>query len=178
MTTDLQLVSELRALFKGGATPSVVVRRIAERHEGEAMLDRTVRHYFRVAFGVPMARIGPEMVEAICRGDGVPSLNTSLLHLMIELRPEWDTEPCDGSWLETVTATSPATLLGDTELQDLPELAESWDRLDEMAKRYIRRTSANARSLYEQVNALAALAERLQEQVEAATHRPVAPAAA
>jgi hypothetical protein len=47
----------------------------------------------------------------------------------------------------------------------IPELAKSWDKIDEEAKLYIQRAFGNAQNLYERVFLLAKLAERLQEQV-------------
>ncbi len=178
MITDPQLVTELRTLFKNGATPSAVVRRIAEQYAGQPQLDRTVRDYFRVAFDVPVARVGPEMVEAILGGAGMPALNRSLLHRMIETRSGWDTE-VEGSesWLDGVTATSPAALVANADPQTVPQLAASWDMLDDAAKVYLRRILGNADELYERMNTLAVLAETLQQQV-AAANRPAVSAAA
>lgn len=168
MTTDTRFAAELRTLFKGGATPSAVVRRIAERYAGEPRLDAIVRQYFRVTFDVPVARIGPEMVEAILDGDGVPALNRSLLHRMIEARPAWDAEvERSESWMDGLTATSPVSLVANADPQTIPQLAGSWDRMDDGAKAYICRILGNSDELYEQVNALAVLAERLQQQITA-----------
>lgn len=179
MTTDPRLVSELRELFKSGATPSAVIRRVAERYAGEARLDAVVRNYFRVAFDVPVARIGPEMVEAILGGAGVPALNHSLLHRMIETRSGWDTKAVESEvcWLDGVTATSTAALVADADPQTVPQLAGSWDQMDDAARVYLRRVLGNYDALYEQVRALAALAEALQQQIDNATSR-LEPAAA
>lgn len=174
---DPLLVAELRTLFRSGVTPSAVVRRIARRHTGEPNLDRLVRHYFQVAFDFPAARIGPEMVSAILAGEGVPGLNDSVLHRMIETRPSWDDDPADGGWLDGLSATDPAVRVAASEPENLPELAASWERLDDAAKACVRRLFGNVDTLHEKVRALAALAERLQQQLERATPRP-APLAA
>jgi hypothetical protein len=172
MVTDPRLVGELRTQFRRGATPTALIRRVVERHEGEPMLDRKVRDYFRVAFDVPVARIGPEMVETIRSGGSVPALNDTLLHRMIEARPGWDTEIGRlGCWLDAVTATAPAALNAAVDPQAFPELTGSWDSLDDTAKECIRRLVGNARGLHEQVNALAVLAEHLQQQVPPAVTR-------
>lgn len=49
------VVNELRDLFKSGATPSALIRRIAAAHVGESQLDALVRAYFREAFRAALA---------------------------------------------------------------------------------------------------------------------------
>jgi hypothetical protein len=173
MRTDPLLVNELREHFKTGTTPSALVRIIAERHAGEPALDALVRAYFREAFFVPMLQVGREEVEAIAQGSGSPALNGNVIHRMIATRSEWDKRvPGDApaqSWLDHVTATEEAEMLRKTEAETRPEALAWWNQLDEEGKRFITRTIANARTLYERVQILTALAEQLQQQVLAAT---------
>jgi len=165
MLVNPLVVIELRLLFKSGATPSALIRRIAERHAGEPMLDALVRAYFREAFHVPMIRVGPEQVKQIAEGCGLAILNVTVLPRMTQARREWDTEvESAGCWMNTTTTDEAAPEL-------IPELAGSWDRMDDEAKQFIRRIIANARSSHENANALAALAERLQQQVPLAVTR-------
>jgi hypothetical protein len=168
MQTDPLLVNELRSAFKAGATPSALVRRIAERYPGAGSIDVVVRAYFREAFCVPMLRIGPEQVAELVNGGGLPVLNGSVLHLMVANRSEWD-QPGTGEdqrcWLAAVRATPAAELLRDFDPKSIPELARAWDQLDEQGKQFIRRAIANAQSLYEESRVAGALAERLQQQV-------------
>ena len=172
MQTDPLLVSDLRALFKAGATPSTLIRCIADRHPGEPEIDRLVRAYFREAFFVPMLRVGRESVAEIAQGIGSPSLNGIAVHRMVATRSEWDKPtPDDGTpqpcWLDSLTATDESQLLKKVEAGTLPELAGSWDRIDEPGRRFIARAIASAQALYEKVQILAALAERLQQQIHA-----------
>jgi hypothetical protein len=172
MQTDSRVVDELRSLFKAGATPSALVRRIAELHHGELSLDRLARVYFREAFGVPMLQIGSELVDRIACGEGCAPLTSRVVHQMVAARREWDRPntpdgPQPACWLDSVTATDDAALLRAVEAGTLPEFASCWEHLDEGAKRFIARTVAGARALHEKVQILAALAERLQEQLHA-----------
>jgi hypothetical protein len=73
--------------------------------------------------------------------------------------------------LDTVAATDEADLIAATDPKLIPELAGSWDRMDEEAKQFIRRIIGNSHSAHEKLNALAALAERLQQQVPEAVSR-------
>jgi hypothetical protein len=167
MRTDPILVKELRTDFKTGATPSALVRVIAERHSGEPELDRLVREYFREAFFVPALRIGPNEVARIVEGTAAPALNTVALYQMVARRSEWD-KPAPGddpaSWLNRVMYTDEAEMVRNTKVE-APELLAVWDRIDETARRFITRVIANANSLSERVDVLAALAEQLQQQV-------------
>ena len=43
-------------MFEGGATPSRLIRHIADRHEGDAGLHSLIQEYFLEAFGVPIVR--------------------------------------------------------------------------------------------------------------------------
>jgi hypothetical protein len=170
MQPDPSFVRELRTLFKGGTTPSALVRRIAERHPGEPQIDRLVRAYFREAFFVPMLQIGREQVEGIAQGGEAAALNSRYVHRMVAARGEWDSSAPEGDtppacWLDSVSATDEAELLKNVESGTLPELADSWDRIDEQGKRFIARTVASAQALYETVQLLAALAEQLQQQL-------------
>ena len=177
MHPDPLFIEELRSLFKAGTTPSALIRRIAERHPDEPALDRLVRAYFREAFSVPMLQIGREQVERIARGGELPSLNGRVVHRMVAARSDWDVPPDPHGprptcWLDSVTATGEAELLKAVELGTRSEAVGGWEHLDDEARRFITRTVANARSLHETVQVLAALAERLQQQLHAAESVP------
>lgn len=163
------VVKELRLLFKTGATPSALIRRVADRHAGEPQLDVLVRAYFREAFDVPMLRVGLEQVKEIARGGNLPILNVTVVSRMIQTRPEWDLpneadDPSDSCWLDTVAATDEAALMAAIDPKSIPELAGSWDRMDDEAREFIKRIIGNNRTLQEKSNAIAALAEQLQQQ--------------
>jgi hypothetical protein len=173
METDPLLVTELRALFKAGTTPSALIRCIAERHPGEPQIDRRVRAYFREAFHIPMLRVGRDLVEEIAHGAACPWLNRNIVHRMIATRSEWDRpapekESLPPCWLDTLTATDESIMLKTTEAGTLPDLSSAWPHLSDGAKGFITRVIANANTLYEQVQVLAALAEQLQQRLNAA----------
>jgi hypothetical protein len=178
MEPDALLVAELRTQFKAGATPSALVRAIAERHPDEPAIDRLVRAYFREAFLIPMLQIGREQVERIAQGGGAAVLNERTVHRMVASRQEWDVPlveaaPRVPSWMDNLTATDEASLLRAVDLSTVPELAANWGNLDEQGQQFIARTVATARSLHEKVQVLAALAEQLQQQIHAAGIAPV-----
>jgi hypothetical protein len=166
MLVNPLVVNELRSLFKSGATPSALIRRIADRHAGEPKLDALVREYFREAFHVQMVRVGSEQVKQIASGDNLPILNVTVLHRMIQTRPEWDGPESDDCWMDAATTTDESEMAASIDPKQIPELAGSWDRMDDQAKEFIRRTIGNSRSLLERLNGLAALAEELQQQVQ------------
>jgi hypothetical protein len=166
------VVNELRMMFKSGATPSALIRRIVERHVGEARLDHLVRAYFREAFHIPMIQIGLEQVKQIAEGGSLPILNTAVLLRMVQARSEWDQpEPVDDpsrrNWLDSAMATGNSTKVVATDPKAIPELAGSWDLIDDLGREFIQRLIGAANSMHEQVSILAGLAERLQEQVQA-----------
>ena len=156
------VVNELRALFKDGATPSALIRQIAERHAGEPQLDGLVRLYFREAFHVPMIHVGPEQVRHVAAGGSLPTLNATVLPRMIQSRTVWDTAG-GACWLDAVPISP--TL---AEPSAIPELADSWEKLDDAAKQFVQRLLDSARALHDNVNVLAALAEQLQSRTEEA----------
>jgi len=171
MQTDPLLVLELRSLFKAGATPSALIRVIAERHSGEPAIDYIVRLYFREAFLIPMLQIGKEVVEHIAQGGEAAVLNSRVVHRMVAARSEWDkptalNEPT--CWLDSVTATDESAILRTVESQNAAEPPAWWGSLDDEGRRFVSRTVANAQSLYERVQVLAALAEQLQQKIHAA----------
>jgi hypothetical protein len=166
MRTDPHLVSELRAQFKAGATPSALIRVIVERHPHEPAIDVLVRAYFREAFLVHMLQVGREQISLIAQGTGLPALNSSVLHRMVATRREWDApRDAQACWLDDVIATDEAEMLRNTEAETRPESVPWWDKLDDEGKRSLTRTIANARTLHERVQILTALAEQLQQQV-------------
>lgn len=109
-----------------------------------------------------MIRVGPEQVKRIAEGGGLAILNVTVAPRMIETRREWDAQDTsEVCWLDAV-ATGDETAV---DPEQIPELAGSWEKLDETAKQFIKRLIGNSRASHETVNALAALAERVQEQV-------------
>ena len=170
MLVNPLVVTELRSLFKSGATPSLLIRRIADHHGSEPKIDLLVRAYFREAFHVPMLRVGLDQISQIAAGGSLSILNVSVVHRMIQTRRAWDSrdessERVDACWLDSVVATEEANLIATTDPKSLPELAGSWDRMDDEAKQFVVRILSGSHLLHEKASALAALAEQLQQQL-------------
>lgn len=142
-----QLVFELRAMFRTGATPAALIARIAERHAGDPHLDATVRAYFRDAFHIPMIRIGLEQVQDIAAGGDVPGLTERYAPQIARTRHEWD---------DTVAAGGEAV----PDPESIPELAASWGRMDDEARAFVRRLIATASRSQASAAALAVLLDR------------------
>jgi hypothetical protein len=143
MTTDPKLVAELRALFRGGATPSRLVWRIVARHGGEPQMDRLVRAYFREAFGVLMFRASADLLTLPPEELPFAGINASTIHQIVARRAEWDSSS-EPSWMDGLPASGAG------------QPSESAQRL-----------TATARHLHEQVAILSRLVEQLQGQVVA-----------
>jgi hypothetical protein len=162
MHPEPRLIDQLRSHFKEGATPSALIRRIAEWHAGESHLDWLVRAYFREAFGIPMIHVGMNQVHHVADGGSLPTFNRYVLANMVEFMLESDSLGSnEGSWFEGLTAKAPAVPDPGT----LPELSGSWDRMDDESKRFVRRLIDSSHESHRKVEILAALAERLQQQV-------------
>ena len=152
MTADPCVIAELRDLFRGGATPSRLVRHVVARHAGEPQVDRRVRAYFREAFGVPMFRASADLLTLPAEQLPFAGASADTIHRIVARRAEWDSggEP---SWMDTLTATDEGQLLGGSVPDHSPES--------------VRRLTATAQHLHEQVAILSRLVEQLQGQVVA-----------
>jgi hypothetical protein len=103
MSTRPEVINEIRSLFEGGATPSYLIRHIAERHPGDRALHALIQAYFHEAFGVPIVRglsPGNDYRHADLR---YAFLNEQLVHQMIQRRNEWNSNRA-GSWLDSLNA--------------------------------------------------------------------------
>jgi hypothetical protein len=174
MLVNPLVVNELRALFRAGATPSAIIRRVAERHPFDPNLDGLVRAYFREAFHVPMIRVGPEQVQHVAQGGQLAGLNAAVVPQMLQARSRWDQSggsrgPGQDCWMDAVAPSDEAARSVASHPERIPELAGSWDRMDETARQFVTRLIGNAHALNETVHALAALAEQIQ-------HRAAQPA--
>lgn len=135
-----------------------------------------VRAYFREAFRVPMLRVSADQVKWVAGGGDLPSLNATVVPRMVQTRDEWDRPAgahpgVGGCWLDSIMVTDEAVLIAATDPGTIPELAGAWGGMDDEAREFVRRVIGNSRSLHETVNALAALAERLQQNSLAANPR-------
>jgi hypothetical protein len=169
MSTRPEVVNELRWLFKGGATPSRLIRHIVERHEGERSYHALIQEYFLEAFGIPIVR-GLNPIDDYQHADlRYAFLNEWLVHEMIQRRKEWDTELTEtseaGAWLDSLAAGDDKQRFREVQSVNLPDLDVCWPRLAPEERDYIHRSLASARGLYESVKILSRLAECLQQQL-------------
>jgi hypothetical protein len=168
MNPRADVISELRSLFKDGATPSRLIRHIVERHEGERNIHLLVQAYFLEAFDVPIVRgLNPtdDFLEPDLR---YAFLNEQIVHEMIQKRSEWDTTTgTNGTsdWLDSVKATDDQERIRQTQSEPIPELSRCWDQLTPKEQIFIHRSLASANGLYESVKILSRLAESLQQQL-------------
>lgn len=164
-----QVILELRALFREGATPSRLIQHIYARHGGGESRPVLVEQYFAKAFFVWMVRI-PDGWDEFCSGDlRHAQLNTAVLHQIVVNRPRWDQEvgPVPDSWLDSLVATDDLQAMQQIDPMAHPELAQAWPQLDSEGKKYLQRVLGQATTLHEQVAILARLAERLQQRLVA-----------
>jgi hypothetical protein len=177
MVVRPEVISELRCLFKVGATPSRLIAHILAQHPEDTNRFYLVQRYFHEAFSVPQVRWPANRRDEDANGLRLAYLNALIVHQMIQYRPEWDQAEGGGcapgsvNWLDSLAATDDHDLLEQAQPADIPELAGSWDRLDEEARKYVKRLHGNVNGLYERVAILARLAECLQQQVNALQER-------
>jgi hypothetical protein len=170
MSTRFEIVEELRSLFKEGATPSRLIRHIAERHEGDSNLHSLIQMYFQEAFAVPIVRGLNPIDDYHCADLRYAFLSEQLLHEMIQNRCLWDRPNGDNSfetpgWLESVQANDPQRQIDQIQMETIPELSRCWHQLNEKESAFIRRSLASANGLYETVIILSRLAECLQQKL-------------
>ena len=83
-------------------------------------------------------------------------------HLASRTEPFW----------KYIQAKSSVRLIEDVNPQDIPELADSWEKLDLKAQDYIRRTLGNLEEAFQNLEILARLCERLERQIMEQTAHP------
>lgn len=167
MQFDDPFLDELRLLFMEGATVSRLIRRIASQHADETTLHQYLQDCFFRAFGVGPLRISRKLVLTPLDEEGFYSLNRFLIAEMIERYSEWGrhlasrTEP----FWKDIQAKSSMQFIEKARPEDVPELADSWEKLDLKAQKYLRRTLGNLDEMFQNVQILARLSERLQGQI-------------
>lgn len=166
MTTEPQLVEELRILFRKGATPSRLIRRLAENYTGDRPWSFFVSDYFWAAFQVPI-RVPESSRPPATNEMNFESLNRHEIHEILERRAVWDDESLSaGAWYRSLIATDDLTQLENIRPEQHPELTASWTGLDSKARDYLRMRLANAVGYYERMLILSALTEQLQRRIE------------
>jgi len=169
MSTRPEIISELRSLFKEGATPSRLIRHIVERHEGERQFHSLIQAYFLEAFGVPIVR-GLSPTDNYHHADlRYAFLNEQLLHEMIERRSEWDSngDLMNGtdSWLGNLSASDDHQRIRQAQTVMPPELSRCWPEMTPDERNFIHLSMASANGLFETVKILSRFVECLQQKV-------------
>ncbi len=105
----------------------------------------------------------------------IAHVNRNVIHLMISNRNQWDKEALANgddspSWIDSLVATDEAQAIEKCQPELLNELKEDWDKLNDQAKKFIKRMIGNSLTHYEKIEILATLVERLQQQVRALEH--------
>ena len=168
---DPIVINEMRALFKAGATPTRLMRHILAHHEPQILpwTDKLIRAYFREAFRIPMFRLSAGLLAEGQKGLIIAHINRNVIHQMIVNGSEWDKEnanaPTGSSWMDSLTATDESQMVEQSHPELWKELGGSWDKLDDSARKCIKRLIGNFQTQNEKVEILATLAEQLQQQV-------------
>jgi hypothetical protein len=165
-----QLITDLRQMFRNGATPSRLIQHLVCHHDGKENWFDFVQTCFREAFSVSFVRI-PDQIERVDFNDlSLAHLNKDLVHEMIQTRHLWDTDQggqqgCHSPWLDSLTAQDDVERFRQLHPGTNPILAKSWPHLEPKAQKHVQMRLANADSYYERVLILARLAERLQQRI-------------
>ncbi len=166
MDVRSEVVAELRTMFADGATPSRLIRWIAERHEGERELHLLVQMYFLEAFEVPIVR-GLNPIDDYREMDlSLARLNRELIPQMINGMDEWrDSNRRSESWLDGMKLTSDAQGGDQIRCETIPDLKRCWPLLNSDEQQYIQAVFRGSHGQFEAAKALSQLAERLQQRV-------------
>lgn len=164
MAINPELVRELRQRFLDGATPSRLMQIIAERHHEVDRLHLLIKDYFREAFGIPLLRNVP-LNTPPAPGASAGHFSRDVLPEIVQRIDQWNVTDLASSWLNGLKTTSlqdHAERLKDLRFEELDRV---WDTLNDRERQFIVRKIAQKDQSWEIVKILAALAERLQEQV-------------
>jgi len=166
MSIDPQVVDDLQRMMRDGTTPSRLIRHIMAHHADDSSRDFRIRvlDYFHEAFRVFLRGL-PRETEDWSNEYSNPHHNQFLLHHIVQHRAHWD-QSGDCAWLGDLKATDQGALNDSIDLNQQPEFAGVVDHLDETAEKAIKSIMGSANALYELVQVLAALAERLQQKVD------------
>lgn len=165
MPTRPDVITELRSLFRQGATPSRLLEFIRDSHPGEGNWFLLAGDYFAEAFAVPFVRVTNNPDDYSSPGLRHAHLNGRLLHQMIQNRPLWDDRQEASPWLDFLTASDEATLETQAKVAVSARVGDISPPLDPAVLGYLQQTTAQVAMLHERVQILARLAESLQRQI-------------
>jgi hypothetical protein len=165
---DSELICELRRLFLDGATPSRLMRLIADRAGDSDRLHFTISDYFEEAFGVPLVRY-VDSDENYSPDPRHAHFNRDLFPEIIEHLGDWEAQPPAGSWLERAEVNSRnehrEQLMARLGATGPEELARVWGTLNDKERRAVVLLMAKSDRSWQVIKALSLLAERLQQKV-------------
>lgn len=165
MTPD-EIGAELRAMFRDGCTVSQLVRR-ANELAGDDLPPPRVARLIRQTFGVGVG--GWYLVgytESFGHGE-VPDSKLTWVFLpnILANRPAWDADPDrEPAWYDGFEKSTDAELKVAADLRH-GLTPEGWAALSERDRDRVRMIEATRLGLSEDIQLLAALAERLQRRV-------------
>ena len=181
MTTDSRVISELRDMFRAGATPSRLIDHVIDRHGNSNETYSLIQSYFEEAFEVPLVRVSKAILERPKQDDlQYAHLNFQLLHQMLLHRNTWDDRTeveskAEPVWYDPVEVTDRFALIEKARGGNYPELDSVWDKLDPHAKQYIFQLVGSVNICYESAILLTRLCEQLQQRLnELETRDPAA----
>jgi hypothetical protein len=161
---DENLIRQLRQMFLDGATPSRLMRHVADHHGEDERLHFVIKDYFEEAFGIGLLRYvasdedySPDPRHAHFNRDVVPEI--------VEHLRDWNPEPTAGSWLERASVSSLDEHVQRAKAGPPDELASVWSQLSDEQRLAIVRRIARKNRDWEVIKVLALLAERLQQKV-------------
>lgn len=168
MELQPEIISELRAMFKDGATPARMVEYIRLHEGAKRPWFAVVMQYFFAAFRCTSIRVPARVEEYGTCSQKLVKTSPDVLHDIILQREHWENEESEvreEHWFDALTAADLMEHLEQVDLAAIPELANSLEHIDAQGQEYIKTRFASACRHYEQVRILSHLAERLQQKV-------------
>ena len=161
------VVQELREMFLDGATPSRLMMQIQTHHPEEERLYFLIMDYFQEAFKLPLVRVSSNNDFSTPSGEHF-HFNRDLVHEIVCQLERWKDDDADGSWLDDVNDRARTTLREHQErlkTAHFEELERIWDQLTDDERGFIIRRIAHKDYLWDKVNTLSRLVERLQQKI-------------
>jgi hypothetical protein len=155
-------------MFATGATPSRLIQFIADHFPADANWPSYVQACFASAFSTVVLDMENHPSDQPVDDKKAADLNTRVLHEIVGRVPLWRDSVAsqDRLWFDGLSISSDElSLIDSVHPESHPSLAESWPKMNEEAREFIRRTMVNSQSYYEKTQILARLVEKLQQQV-------------
>ena len=160
-----QLVNDIRKLFRSGATPMGLIRYI-ERTYPDEHLRRLIQEIFSEAFDVGPIRIPSGKSVSEYSNKTCDILCRSLVYKMVQRHSDWGQKPEEEVFWEGLSISDEHFDNNHINLTEIPELEDDLDRLSLKAKKYIQRIIATSDYVFENLQILTRLCERLQRKLD------------